>query len=84
MTAPRLVDERPHLTVIEGWKQEERQVDVLAFFTEVEQDAAEIHYREAGMDVPNARVIFLAGRMAHRAGRARDEYLALTEPDGAA
>lgn len=75
----------PILTVLRGGQRaEEAHVEVLSFAQEVNRDANEIHRAEMGMAVPNARVLFLSGRLAGRSERVQHEIRALTDPDGSA
>lgn len=73
------------LTVIEGgkatWRGEDARAELMAFFAEVERDAAAIQTLEAQGQLPSLRVIQLAGRLGQRASAARAEYLELTSPE---
>lgn len=84
MTAEAIA-RRTLLTVIEGgretWRGEDARAELLAFFGEVERDAAAIQTLEAQGQLPSLRVIQLAGRMGQRASAARAEYLELTGPE---
>jgi predicted protein tyrosine phosphatase len=75
----------PVLTVLSGgWKADEAHVEALSFMQEVNRDANEILRCERSMTVPNARVVFLSGRMAGRSERVQHELKALAPGDDAA
>lgn len=80
---------RPVLRALEGGRKADRRtaaefahVELMTFFSEVETAAEVIVNAVVGLPVPSTLVINEASRLAFRAGRAREEWLALTDgPD---
>lgn len=75
-----------HLTllpppVIDIWQSEEADIEAIAFMDEAVATAGDIVDAEMDRDIPSARVIDLAGRLAVRAGLARAEVLRLRGGD---
>lgn len=87
MAIPR--EHVPHLTVIDGRKssasaRDEIHMELLTLFAELETAARVIVNAIIGLPVPSMLALNEAHRMAARVRAARDEYLAMTDPDGAA
>lgn len=78
----------PGLRVIDGgspaMRSDENRIELLTFFLEVEEAARVITNAVTGLLVPSALAINEANRMGYRARAAREEYLSLTGPKGAA
>ena len=65
-------------------RRDELHIEVLAFFAEVEHDAAVIVDAVTGLPVPSMVAINRANRLAYRASKAREEWVALSGPEDAA
>lgn len=82
------VEHLPRLRVIDGgspaMRREEAHIELLTLFAEVEAAARVIVNAVTGLPVPSMVAVNEAHRMAHRAQKARDEYLSLTGGNDAA
>ncbi len=79
--------QRPSLRLLRDRKPDRRSardeatVELIAFMDEVILAMHDIHDAEVSRDIPSARVINEAGRIAHKAIAARAEYFALVGPE---